>query len=72
MVESYYGILNLNQDSNDRQRIRLSGRDRRADVGVGGLVVNQVQLCVVAEYQGIYYLRYVTYVIYFVIETSST
>ena len=49
MVESLFGTLNLYQDSNDGQRIRLTGRDRRADVGVGGLVVNQVQLCVVAE-----------------------
>ena len=55
MVEYSYGILNLNQDSNDGQGIRLIGRDRRVNVRVGGLVVNEVQLCIVAENYNITY-----------------
>ena len=68
MVEYSYGILNLNQDSNDGQGIRLIGRHRRANVRVGGLVVNEVQLCVVAENQG----TYCTLHLYSVMEASST
>ena len=48
-VQESSNILNLNQDSNDGQRIRLIGCDCRVNAGVAGLVVNEVKLCVEAE-----------------------